>query len=182
MANLDTVPGDVPAEPKTGGTAFPSGVGTAFPSRGMSLRDYFAAAVIDGACRRAGKPGVNTEYMEAERAYRIADAMLKARDAGALQPFPWALAGEPAFAAATEEVLRALDLQSDVFMANNPRRGPEDRAAWQMGWCLQTLTLLIRSGLMKDGARSALAIETIGKIHDASKEIAKAFVANARKV
>lgn len=43
---------------------------------GMSLRDYFAAKVIQGLIARPG--GINTKQ-DAEFAYMVADAMLAAR-------------------------------------------------------------------------------------------------------
>ena len=45
--------------------------------RGMSLRDYFAAQVIDMASHDVTEPSV-----VAARAYRIADAMIMARQSG----------------------------------------------------------------------------------------------------
>lgn len=56
--------------------------GKAGPSRirypGMSLRDYFAAAVLQGLC---GNPGIREDVRFADMAWRIADEMLKLRDA-----------------------------------------------------------------------------------------------------
>jgi len=53
--------------------------GGAFPHRGewgMSLRDYFAAAALQGIVAYNGFGGVD---MSASEAYRLADAMLKER-------------------------------------------------------------------------------------------------------
>lgn len=57
--------------------------------RGMSLRDYFAAAALQGLC--AGFSAQDRDWprddepegydVAAEHAYQMADAMLKARDA-----------------------------------------------------------------------------------------------------
>jgi hypothetical protein len=49
--------------------------------RGMSLRDYFAAAYMSG---RAGRPDGLEDYIQsAENAYRVADAMIAQRKAPA---------------------------------------------------------------------------------------------------
>ena len=58
-----------------GGHVFPSEIGTI--SKGITLRDYFAAKAMQRmlACET---PRV-TEQEFAERAYKMADAMLKAR-------------------------------------------------------------------------------------------------------
>ena len=45
-------------------------------SEGMALRDYFAAKVLPQCLQACG-----TKATAAEEAYRIADAMLKAREA-----------------------------------------------------------------------------------------------------
>ena len=59
--------------------AFPSGndpkTGTA--QIGMTLRDYFAAKAMQGLLSQ----GSNVYDLMAERAYQIADEMMKARDA-----------------------------------------------------------------------------------------------------
>lgn len=76
----------------TGGTAFPySGVhkGKAeniiVDSQGMTLRDYFAAAAIKTICpptEFVGEKETEECYSKwAEKAYRMADAMLRAREA-----------------------------------------------------------------------------------------------------
>lgn len=75
---------------KNGGPAFPrsaafgkseDGYDTASdPQEGMTLRDYFAAAAITGM-----KAFISSDYEypddAAKKAYKIADAMLKAREA-----------------------------------------------------------------------------------------------------
>ena len=74
----------------TGGPAFPitewhlSGK-THSDWRGMTLRDYFAAeamhALIDSSAGHYGVVGVNEyEHRCAAEAYKVADAMLKARE------------------------------------------------------------------------------------------------------
>ena len=68
---------------KTGGPAFPvfpeTGGGHAGAFHGMSLRDYFAAKAMQGFISQA--TWTDKEFLgEAEAAYRVADAMLKARD------------------------------------------------------------------------------------------------------
>ncbi|WP_029519738.1 hypothetical protein [Pantoea agglomerans] len=60
-----------------GGPAFPVGTGT-----GMTLRDYFAAQVVQGlvsgySLNKATNTTVVTSF--AEQAYRVADEMIKAR-------------------------------------------------------------------------------------------------------
>lgn len=76
-----------------GGPAFPVefkyGDGTAERAFGMSLRDYFAAKVMQAAMTNATLPGlfegdpavVELCNQAAVCAYKVADAMLKARDA-----------------------------------------------------------------------------------------------------
>ena len=60
----------------TGGTAFPSeAYGNAGPHIGMTLRDYFAAKVLPRCLEFC-----STNSKAAEEAYRIADAMLAARE------------------------------------------------------------------------------------------------------
>lgn len=73
-----------PAFPHTPGRTEPTGVGdfqhfTPGELPGMSLRDYFAAKALQGLMADPGLIG-NTEQV-AQVAYRIADAMLKAREA-----------------------------------------------------------------------------------------------------
>ena len=70
-----------------GGPAFPLPLGTANcaepeQSGGMTLRDYFAAQSITGINpgRLYGDDGIQTI---AEQAYKLADAMLVAREKGA---------------------------------------------------------------------------------------------------
>lgn len=64
--------------PQNGGPAFPT---PQTPSTvdglydGMSLRDYFAAAALQGICAR----GFQTEAFAAVQAYRVADAMIAER-------------------------------------------------------------------------------------------------------
>jgi hypothetical protein len=60
--------------------AFPySGVGDDMNySRGMSLRDYFAAKAMQGMMHDVSQP---VGEVIAEWAYQVADAMLKAREA-----------------------------------------------------------------------------------------------------
>ena len=49
------------------------------PDYGVSLRDYFAAKVIQGICA-SGPDRSWTDDMLACEAYRLADAMIKARE------------------------------------------------------------------------------------------------------
>jgi len=59
----------------TGGPAFPTG--TAY--QGMTLRDYFAAQALQGVLAADTEELLSVDAI-ASVAYRIADAMLKARD------------------------------------------------------------------------------------------------------
>ena len=64
-----------------GGVAFPSMAATANP--GMSLRDYFAAAAMQGMLASDDSVFANfNEFVKhvGETSYRYADAMLKARE------------------------------------------------------------------------------------------------------
>ena len=56
--------------------AFPSNSDAEFV--GMTIRDYFAAAIVSGCCSYAGLP--HSDKQLAEWSYRLADAMLKARN------------------------------------------------------------------------------------------------------
>ena len=60
----------------TGGPAFPTG--TAF--QGMTLRDYFAAKAMQAMIASPHMPSAFDMQPVAEKAYIIADAMLKARE------------------------------------------------------------------------------------------------------
>ena len=65
-----------------GGTAFPSGDSSRFyPELGMSLRDYFAAQVMNSLLEHYSTclAWVKRPEIVAIRAYEMADAMLKAR-------------------------------------------------------------------------------------------------------
>ena len=75
---------------KDGGPAFPSSMhetehgDKVYPVdsyEGMSLRDYFAAAAMTALLRsEVGKEGWATVHGVASDAYKVADAMLKARE------------------------------------------------------------------------------------------------------
>lgn len=70
---------------KTGGPAFPTVVDMA-PElhEGMTLRDYFAAkAMQSGLARSSGLFSIEDVIDLAKGSYRIADAMLAAREGGA---------------------------------------------------------------------------------------------------
>ena len=58
----------------TNAPAFPDGLG----KKGMTLRDYFAAQAMQGMMVDVVQP--ECDYI-AENAYKMADAMLKAREA-----------------------------------------------------------------------------------------------------
>jgi hypothetical protein len=46
----------------------------------MTLRDYFAAAAMQGLLSRVGHDKINAHDVLAQRTYQIADAMLEARE------------------------------------------------------------------------------------------------------
>jgi hypothetical protein len=64
-------------KPRDGGPAFPIGLGLGGAYLGMTLRDYFAGQALVALVNYMG-----TEQERSERAYRIADAMIAARDGG----------------------------------------------------------------------------------------------------
>jgi hypothetical protein len=71
----------------TGGPAFPyqevlpDGFANLTPQRGMTLRDYFAAKAIVGHLADGGWKCDQSHFDDvAKGAYRLADAMLKARE------------------------------------------------------------------------------------------------------
>ena len=66
----------------------PDGMANLTPQRGMTLRDYFAAKAMQGLIASprmplpAAQKGLDvTDVMVADLAYKMADAMLKAREA-----------------------------------------------------------------------------------------------------
>lgn len=61
----------------TGGPAFPSPTDGMLDNEGMTLRDYFAAKVLQAEMMNGVHESDFPEY--AERAYKMADTMLKAR-------------------------------------------------------------------------------------------------------
>ena len=63
-------------ETNTGGPAFPTATLAQKTEGGMTLRDYFAAKAMQMTFPLCG-----TKTTAAEECYRIADAMLKARQA-----------------------------------------------------------------------------------------------------
>ena len=63
-----------------GGPAFPRS-GDFNPQIGMTLRDYFAAKVIQGLFASGNLQATDTDEALARDAYIVADAMLKAREA-----------------------------------------------------------------------------------------------------
>lgn len=80
-------------KPRDGGPAFPGGADEESPAydRGMSLRDAFAIGALPSLLRNAaersavdGEPGALYGGAQgvANQAYIVADAMLKAREAG----------------------------------------------------------------------------------------------------
>jgi hypothetical protein len=70
----------------TGGPAFPAfehhaGYGQMLAVGGMTLRDYFAAKAMQGFMANKSNPMHYQPEEDAQWAYMIADAMLKARQA-----------------------------------------------------------------------------------------------------
>lgn len=64
---------------KTGGYAFPKSHGTYYAhDLGMTMRQYFVGQLIKGACNgNGGLPDASYMKLIAERAYEMADIMLK---------------------------------------------------------------------------------------------------------
>lgn len=64
-----------------GGAAFPLPISssTTYRTNGMTLRDYFAGQAINGFVSTNNRLNESEPLNIAKRAYRIADAMLKAR-------------------------------------------------------------------------------------------------------
>jgi len=65
-------------EKETGWSAFPIVNAMGTECYGMTLRDYFAAKAISGACANSLPDKLYCE-VAAKRAYELADAMLEAR-------------------------------------------------------------------------------------------------------
>jgi hypothetical protein len=63
------------SEIKDGGAAFPSEY---YAEQGMTLRDYFAAAALQGLLVNGHHKNVRYSYI-AQDAYKLADAMIEAR-------------------------------------------------------------------------------------------------------
>lgn len=89
-----------PAFPGT--TSAPNASGVMYPAhhQGMTLRDWFAGQAMSGLGGDNGSPDVDAEW-----AYRVADAMLAAREAGATV----ADASSDALKAALNDLLMAFD-------------------------------------------------------------------------
>lgn len=74
-----------------GGPAFPvPGLEQYEQFNGMALRDYFAAKALEGLLASWDQRGINEFSEVASDAYKLADAMLKAR----VMPLPEPLEGE----------------------------------------------------------------------------------------
>ena len=67
------------SEIKDGGAAFPL-MRSINGSDGMTLRDYFAAQALAGICANQDNRVYGNSMEFARAAYRLADAMLKARE------------------------------------------------------------------------------------------------------
>lgn len=66
-----------------GGPAFPAEAFAAQHAPGMSLRDWFAGQIAAGMAAHSGTAGISFGPDDiAGRSYQVADAMLKAREAG----------------------------------------------------------------------------------------------------
>ena len=65
----------------TGGPAFPQAEYPNMGQTGMTLRDYFAAKAMQGFMANKSNPMHYQPETDAQWAYMIADAMLKAREA-----------------------------------------------------------------------------------------------------
>jgi hypothetical protein len=64
---------------KTNAPAFPTWKRTDDMAEGMALRDYFAAAILQGMYANP-EHRYNTHFTDANEAYAMADVMMKARD------------------------------------------------------------------------------------------------------
>lgn len=64
---------------KTNPPAFPTWKRADDMAEGMTLRDYFAAAVLQGMYANP-EHRYNTHFTDANEAYAMADVMMKARD------------------------------------------------------------------------------------------------------
>lgn len=63
-----------------GGFAFPIGLTPEEWGNGMNLRDYFAAKAMQGLIAQSNGSALDSDaILGAEYAYKVADAMLKAR-------------------------------------------------------------------------------------------------------
>ena len=60
--------------------AFPTWKRADDMAEGMTLSDYFAAAVLQGMYANPNHGGYNQHYSDAIEAYAMADAMMKVRD------------------------------------------------------------------------------------------------------
>ena len=66
----------------TGGPAFPAPAGVShITEQGMTLRDYAAIKAMQGVLASGNLPKFTPDLDVAECSYRLADAMLKARQA-----------------------------------------------------------------------------------------------------
>jgi len=77
MAHIDNGGPAFPCMPPQD-TAAGSAVGYPFPDQGMSMRDYFAAKWLQGYMANPSLDDIKREDA-ASQAYKMADAMLKAR-------------------------------------------------------------------------------------------------------
>ena len=59
--------------------AFPIALDEGWVQRGMTLRDYFAAAALTGIYAHSDNV-FNTHLMNATEAYKMADAMMRVRE------------------------------------------------------------------------------------------------------
>ena len=66
---------------KDGGPAFPTTAGQVVYSHGMSLRDWFAGQALAGLFSQSEITNASSVYVVAQIVYRMADAMIAARDA-----------------------------------------------------------------------------------------------------
>jgi hypothetical protein len=65
---------------KTSQPAFPTWKRSDDMAEGMTLRDYFAAAVLQGMYANPHHGGYNQHYSDSREAYAMADVMIKVRE------------------------------------------------------------------------------------------------------
>lgn len=141
----------------------------------LTARDQLAAqALMTVAARFQLIPGVDSEKMLAESAYRMADAMLAVRGEANIPAF--AFGGKDWFKASMSQILRSLSMQAGVWMVNNPRGTTDERALHAAGWMLETLSILLQIVFSDAAGEGGNAAATLAKCYeDMRRAAAQAF-------